>query len=75
MFFTSSAAVPAAAKPSWLQAFAKANPITVITGALRTLYLGGSTKRPAIEAAAWIAALLAVTTPAAITRYRHAAST
>ena len=42
---------------------------------LRALCLGGPTTRPAIEAAAWIAALLAVTVPAAITRYRHATST
>jgi ABC-2 type transport system permease protein/oleandomycin transport system permease protein len=75
LFFTSSALVPVATMPGWLQAFAKANPITVITGALRTLCLGGPTTRPVAEAAAWIAALLAVTVPAAIARYRHAAST
>jgi ABC-2 type transport system permease protein/oleandomycin transport system permease protein len=75
LFFTSSALVPVVTMPGWLQAFAKANPITVITGALRTLCLGGPTTRPVAEAAAWIAALLAVTVPAAIARYRHAAST
>jgi ABC-2 type transport system permease protein/oleandomycin transport system permease protein len=75
LFFTSSALVPVATMPGWLQAFAKANPITVITGALRALCLGGPTTRPAIEATAWIAALLAITIPAAITRYRHATST
>ena len=75
LFFTSSALVPVATMPGWLQAFAKANPITVITGALRALCLGGPTTRPAAEAAAWIAALLAVTVPAAVALYRHAAST
>ena len=75
LFFTSSALVPVATMPGWLQAFAKANPITVITGALQALCLGGPTTRPAIEATAWIAALLAVTVPAAITAYRHATST
>ena len=75
LFFTSSALVPVATMPGWLQAFAKANPVTVITGALRALCLGGPTIRPAIEATAWIAALLAVTVPAAITAYRHAVST
>ena len=75
LFFTSSALVPVATMPGWLQAFAKANPITVITGALRALCLGGPTTRPAIEATAWIAALLAITVPAAIALYRHAAST
>ena len=69
-----AACVPVATMPGWLQAFAKANPITVITGALRALCLGGPTIRPAVEAAAWIAALLAVTVPAAA-RYSHATST
>ena len=75
LFFTSSALVPVATMPGWLQAFARANPVTVITGALRALCLGGPTTRPAVEAAAWIAALLAVTVPAAVTAYRHATST
>ncbi len=72
LFFTSSALVPVVTMPGWLQAFAKANPITVITDALRALCLGGPTTRPAIEATAWIAGLLAVTVPAAIAGYRHA---
>ena len=75
LFFTSSALVPVATMPGWLQAFAGANPVTVITGALRALCLGGPTIRPVIEAVAWIAALLAVTVPAAITGYRHATGT
>jgi ABC-2 type transport system permease protein/oleandomycin transport system permease protein len=72
LFFTSSALVPVATMPGWLQAFAKANPITVITSALRALCLGGPTARPAIEATAWLAGLLAVTIPAATVRYRRA---
>jgi ABC transporter DrrB family efflux protein len=75
LFFTSSALAPVATMPGWLQAFAKANPITVIIGALRALCLGGPTARPAIRAIAWLAALLTVTIPAAIARYRHATST
>ena len=74
LFFTSSTLVPVATMPGWLQAFAKANPITVITGALRALCLGGPTARPALEAAAWLLALLAVTIPAAVTSYRRATS-
>jgi ABC transporter DrrB family efflux protein len=75
LFFTSSALVPVATMPGWLQAFAKANPITVITDALRALCLDGPAARPAAEAAAWLIGLLAVTVPAAIARYRHATST
>jgi len=74
LFFTSSALVPVATMPGWLQAFAKANPVTVITGALRALSLGGPTARPVTEAAAWLACLLAVTIPAAVASYRRATS-
>jgi hypothetical protein len=45
------------------------------SGALLALCLGGPTARPAAEAAAWLLGLLAVTIPAAVTRYRHATST
>ncbi len=72
LFFTSSVLVPVATMPGWLQAFAKANPVTVITAALRALSLGGPATRPVAQAAAWLAGLLAVTIPAAIARYRHA---
>jgi hypothetical protein len=54
---------------------ARAGPITVITDWLRALCLGGPAPSPAIEAAAWIAALLAVTVLAVVTRYRHAIGT
>ena len=75
LFFTSSTLVPVATMPGWLQAFAKANPVTVITDALRALCLGGATTRPVAEAAAWLLGLLAVTVPAAIASYRRATST
>ena len=74
LFFTTSVLVPVATMPGWLQAFAKANPITVITGALRALCLGGPTTRPVLEAAAWLSALLTITIPHAAARYRHATS-
>ena len=72
LFFTSSVLVPVATMPGWLQAFAKANPVTVITGALRVLCLGGATTRPVTEATVWLAGLLAVTIPVAVRSYRHA---
>ena len=51
--------------PGWLQAFAKANPITVIVDALRALCLGVPAARPVTEALAWLAGILAVTVLAA----------
>ncbi len=71
LIFTSSTFVPVATMPGWLQAFAKINPITVVVDALRALCLGGPTATAAWHALAWIAALLAVTVPLAVTRYRH----
>jgi ABC-type multidrug transport system permease subunit len=73
--FTSSTLVPVATMPGWLQAFANINPITVIVGALRGLCLGEPGARPVSEAPAWIAGLLLITVPIAVTRYRHATST
>jgi ABC transporter DrrB family efflux protein len=70
--FTSSTLVPVATMPGWLQAFARANPVTGMAGALRALCVGGPTARPVIETLAWLAGILAVTIPAAISRYRHA---
>jgi ABC transporter DrrB family efflux protein len=71
LVFTSSTLVPVATMPGWLQAFARANPITVVVGALRALCLGGPTARPIAEALAWIGGLLVVGVPAAVLRYRH----
>lgn len=71
LIFTSSTFVPVATFPGWLQAFAKINPITVTVDALRALCLGGPTTVDGWQALAWIAALLAVTIPAAVLRYRH----
>ncbi len=71
LIFTSSTFVPVATMPGWLQAFAKINPITVVVDALRALCLGGPTAAAAWHALAWIAALLAVTVPLAVTRYRR----
>jgi ABC transporter DrrB family efflux protein len=70
--FASSTLVPVATMPGWLQAFARANPVTDMAGALRALCLGGPTARPVFETLAWLAGILAVTIPVAISRYRHA---
>jgi ABC transporter DrrB family efflux protein len=70
--FTSSSFVPVATMPGWLQAWAKINPVTHIVDAMRALILGGPTARPVLSAVAWVTAILAVTIPAAVIRYRHA---
>ncbi len=71
LFFTSSALVPLATMPGWLQAFAKVNPITVLVDALRAMCLGGPTSSNVLGAMAWIAAILVTTVPAAAITYRR----
>jgi hypothetical protein len=58
--FTSSAFVPVATRPGWLQAWANSNPITHAVDSTRVLALVGPTSRPLPKAAAWIPGLLAV---------------
>jgi ABC transporter DrrB family efflux protein len=72
LVFTSSTLVPVSSMPGWLQAFARANPITVVVDALRALSLGGSTAVPLLEACAWIVGILVVAVPAAALKYRRA---
>jgi ABC-2 type transport system permease protein/oleandomycin transport system permease protein len=71
LVFTSSTFVPVATMPGWLQAFAEVNPITVTVDALRALTLGGPVAEPVWQALVWIGAILAVTMPVAVLRYRQ----
>jgi ABC transporter DrrB family efflux protein len=71
LIFTSSTFVPIATFPGWLEAFAAVNPITVTVDALRVLCLGGPVATPVWHALAWLGALLAVTIPVAVFRYRR----
>jgi ABC transporter DrrB family efflux protein len=71
--FASTVFVPLASMPGWLQAFARANPITNTANALRALSTGGPTTRPVLYAVAWIVGLLAVFMPLATRNYRRVA--
>ena len=68
--FISSVYVPVSSMPGWLQPFAKHQPITPMVDAVRSV-LVGSTSDVAL-ALVWSALLVAVFTPIAILRYRHA---
>jgi ABC-type multidrug transport system permease subunit len=74
LIFASSTFVPVATFPGWLQVSARVNPITVTVDALRALCLSGPTATQAWQPLAWIGGLLAVTVPAAVLRYRRAAT-
>jgi ABC-2 type transport system permease protein len=68
--FISSAYVPAASMPGWLQPFAKYQPITPMVDAVRAL-LTGSTSDVGL-ALAWSALLVVALGPVAVIRYRRA---
>lgn len=72
LVFASSAFVPVATFPDWLQAFAEINPITVTVDSIRALVLGGPIWAHLWKSLAWIVGILAVFIPLAIDRYRKA---
>jgi oleandomycin transport system permease protein len=69
--FTSGAFVPTATMPGWLQAWAKANPVTQIAEASRGLLGTGPIARPAVEALLYAAAFTAVFAPLAVRAFRR----
>ena len=75
--FASSAFVPVASMPSWLQGFAKHQPITVLSDALRGLFhvnpalTTADTRWALIQSVGWIVAILAVFVPLSVMQYRR----
>jgi len=75
--FVSSAYIPVATMPSWLQGFAENQPVTVMVDAVRCLtqgpaaeaLLGHPTSYFVIRSLLWSAGLVAVFAPLAIARY------
>ncbi|MFA5890905.1 MAG: ABC transporter permease [Actinomycetota bacterium] len=68
--FASSAFVPVASMPGWLQAWAKVNPVSITVDAMRGLLVAGPILKPTLQAVAWIAGMMIVFVPTAIRRYR-----
>jgi ABC-type multidrug transport system permease subunit len=72
LVFASTAFVPAADLPGWLQAWAKINPVSVSVDALRGALEGWpSTTYHLASALAWMAAILIVFVPLSVNRYRR----
>ena len=69
--FTSGAFVRTASMPGWLQAFSKANPVTLLADATRGLMAGGPVAGPAVEALLYAAAFVAVFAPLAVLAFRR----
>jgi ABC-2 type transport system permease protein/oleandomycin transport system permease protein len=71
--FASSAFVPVDTMPSWLQGFATYQPVSVTVSAVRALMIGGETAKWVVLSLAWSVAIVAVSAPLAIRRYRQVA--
>jgi len=71
--FTSGAFVPTATMPGWLQAFSKANPVTLLADAARGLMTSGPVATPALESLLYAAGFVVVFAPLAVRAFRHRA--
>ncbi len=77
--FVSSAYIPVATMPSWMQGFAENQPLTVMVNAVRCLtegapaeaLLGHPTSYFVIRSLIWSVAIVAVFAPLAVARYRR----
>jgi ABC transporter DrrB family efflux protein len=69
--FTSDAFVRTASMPGWLQAWSKANPVSLISDAMRGLMVSGPVTRPLLESLAYAAAFTAVFAPLAVRAFRR----
>jgi ABC transporter DrrB family efflux protein len=72
LVFASSAFVPVATMPGWLQPFAEHQPVSVTASAARALTLGTPAGSYVLQSLAWVAGILLVFVPIAVRRYRRA---
>jgi ABC-2 type transport system permease protein len=71
LVFASSVFVPVESMPSWLQPFAEHQPVSVVASAARSLMSGTPSDHYVIQALAWIVAIVAISAPLAVRRYRR----
>jgi oleandomycin transport system permease protein len=69
--FASSAFVPVATMPGWLQAWVRVNPTTLLVDAVRGLLVGGRVAAPTLGALAWAGAIAVVFAPLALRALRR----
>jgi ABC transporter DrrB family efflux protein len=71
LVFASSAFVAVVSMPSWLQGFAKYQPVSVTASAVRALAIGGETGPFVMQSLAWCAGILLIAIPLAVWQYRR----
>jgi oleandomycin transport system permease protein len=69
--FTSDAFVPTSSMPGWLQAWSKANPVSLLSDAMRGLMVSGPAARPAVESLLYAAAFTIVFAPLAVRAFKR----
>jgi ABC transporter DrrB family efflux protein len=69
--FTSDAFVRTTSMPGWLQAWSKANPVTLIADAMRGLMVSGPAARPAVESLLYAAGFTLVFAPLAVRAFKR----
>lgn len=74
LVFCSSAFVPVASMPDWLQPIAEHQPVTAAVDSVRALALGGPWVEDVTRSLIWSAVTLAVFVPLAVWRYQRGAS-
>jgi ABC transporter DrrB family efflux protein len=70
--FLSSAFVPIATMPGWLQAFANNQPVTFVIDTMRAMALGGPIEANLWKSIAWLAGIFIVFAPLAVRAYKRA---
>ncbi len=71
LIFASSIFASPTRMPGWLQPVVRANPLTVVADACRSLLLGGPVATPALHALLWIGAITVVSFTWAVRSYRR----
>ena len=72
LFFASSAVVPVATMPGWLQPFARNQPTSVVINSVRALFEGGPLSPDLWQALAWCLGIFVVFFVASLNLYRRA---
>lgn len=71
LVFASNAFVDPSTMPSWLEWWARRQPVSKTTEAARALMLGGDTAGPVTASILWSLGIIAVMSPIAIAKYRR----
>ena len=71
--FLSSAFVPIASMPGWLQAFANNQPVSYVVDTMRALALGGPVASSLWKSLVWLIGILVVFGPLSVRAYKRAA--